>query len=57
VQRSCGNQCHGIETVTGHHLTQPEWKTMVDAMVARGAKGTDKELQQMVDYLSKHFGR
>jgi quinoprotein glucose dehydrogenase len=57
VQRSCGNQCHGIETVTGHHLTKPEWKTMVDAMVARGAKGTDKELQQVVDYLSKHFGR
>jgi quinate dehydrogenase (quinone) len=57
VQQTCGTQCHGIEVVTGQHMTQPEWKTMVDAMVARGAKGTDKQIQQVVDYLSKHFGR
>jgi quinoprotein glucose dehydrogenase len=57
VQKSCGNQCHGIEIVTAHKMAQPEWKTMVDAMVARGAPGTATEIQQIVDYLSKHFGR
>jgi quinoprotein glucose dehydrogenase len=57
VQRTCGNQCHGIEMVTGHHMTQPEWKTVVDAMVARGATGTGTELQQVVEYLTQHLGR
>jgi quinoprotein glucose dehydrogenase len=57
VQRTCGNQCHAIEIVTGHKMTRPEWKNMVDAMIARGAKATPNQIQQIVDYLSKHFQR
>jgi quinoprotein glucose dehydrogenase len=57
VQRKCGDTCHTVEIFTSHRMTQPEWKTMVDAMVARGATGTKKEIQQVVDYLSGQFGR
>ena len=57
AQQSCGKQCHAIEIVTSHRLSRPEWKTMVDAMVARGATGTEEDLKLVVDYLSTHFGR
>jgi quinoprotein glucose dehydrogenase len=57
VEQSCGKQCHAIEIVTSHRMSGPEWKTMVDAMVARGATGSEDELKLVVDYLSKHFGR
>ncbi len=57
VQTTCGKQCHGIEIVSGHHMTQPEWQTVVDAMVARGAQGSKKQIEQIVEYLSKHLGR
>jgi quinoprotein glucose dehydrogenase len=57
VQQSCGKQCHAIEIVTSHRMSAPEWKTMVDAMVARGATGSEDELKLVVDYLSTHFAR
>jgi cytochrome c5 len=57
VQRSCGEQCHAIDIFTGYRLSQPEWQTMVEAMVARGATGTTEEMKTVIDYLSKHFGR
>lgn len=57
AQQSCGKQCHAIEIVTSQRLSRPEWKTMVDAMVARGATGSEEDLKQVVDYLSTNFGR
>ena len=57
VEFSCGKQCHGIEIFTGYRLSRPEWQSMVEVMVARGATGTADELRAVVDYLSTHFGR
>lgn len=57
VQRSCGSQCHKLDVVTSQRLNRQGWKRIVDAMIARGATGTDRDMKLVVDYLSTHFGR
>ena len=57
VERSCGKTCHNLEVVTSQRLTGREWRRTVDAMAARGATGTAAEKEQIVNYLSRHFGR
>lgn len=57
VQTTCGKQCHGIDVVTSYQLSRSGWKTMVGAMVARGAIVPDENMDVVIDYLSTHFGR
>jgi glucose dehydrogenase len=57
VKRSCGTQCHNLDVVKNQRLTKQGWKRIVDAMVARGATGTEEDMKQVVDYLSRHYGR
>ena len=55
VLRVCTG-CHGIENITGFRISKERWSKEVDDMVARGAEGTDQELDQIVEYLAKNFG-
>jgi competence protein ComEA len=50
----CGS-CHGVDMVTSNEHTASEWNDVVNDMITRGAKGTDEELGQVVDYLARHF--
>ena len=55
VQRMCG-KCHPVEVVIGERHDRAGWTNVVQSMVARGAAGTDQEIQQVIDYLATHFG-
>jgi competence protein ComEA len=55
VQRMC-TSCHGIENVVRQRRTREGWENIVDNMLSRGATGTDEEVDQVVDYLTAHFG-
>jgi DNA uptake protein ComE-like DNA-binding protein len=50
----CGD-CHEATKVTTLRLTHDGWATVIDDMVKGGAKGTDKELELVLTYLSTNF--
>jgi len=50
----CG-ACHAPELVMSRRETADGWNALVDDMVERGAKGTDEEFGQVVDYLAANF--
>jgi competence ComEA-like helix-hairpin-helix protein len=55
VERICSN-CHGVQVFSDNRATRAHWSAVVDDMVSRGAEGTDEELNQILEYLSKNFG-
>src|SRR5437879_3699235 len=55
-QRVC-SACHEAELVMDKKQTKEGWSATVDEMVARGAEGTDKEFDTIVEYLAKNFGK
>jgi quinoprotein glucose dehydrogenase len=57
VARMCGTGCHRIEVTIAQRKTDDAWAQVVDNMVTRGAKGTDREIDAVIRYLSRHFGR
>lgn len=50
-------QCHGVEGVVRSKMTKDRWMAIVDDMVSRGAKGTDDEIDTVINYLAANFGR
>src|SRR4051812_41466755 len=54
VQKAC-NVCHPATLVMGRQLSRDEWGAEVTKMVEQGAKLTDAEFTQVVDYLAKTF--
>lgn len=56
VLRICG-QCHPADILLGVGKSRDGWAATVDDMVAKGASGSDEELQEIVAYLSKNFGK
>ena len=54
VLKVCG-VCHDPTTAAAVRLTRDGWQSTINDMVARGAKGTDEELTQVLDYLAAHF--
>jgi competence protein ComEA len=50
----CG-VCHPAERGAAVRLTRDGWKDVISKMVSLGAKGTDPELEAVLDYLSTHF--
>jgi competence protein ComEA len=50
----CGN-CHAAETVASVRLTAEAWREVIARMVAAGAKGTEKELETVLHYVSTQF--
>jgi len=56
VQRIC-TDCHGLEAITAQRATKEGWTSIVEAMVVRGSGGTKEDLETIVDYLAKNFGK
>jgi competence protein ComEA len=54
VLKVCG-VCHDPVTAASVRLTRDGWQSTINDMVSRGAKGTDEEISQILDYLSAHF--
>jgi glucose dehydrogenase len=57
VEKTCGRGCHSLDVVTSQRMSEGEWNTMVQHMVARGARASDAEVQAIVEYLAKTFPR
>jgi putative heme-binding domain-containing protein len=55
-QRICSN-CHSVSIATSQRMTQAQWTGVVNDMVSRGAKGSQQDLDNVVSYLSTHFGQ
>ena len=47
--------CHNVRIVASLRLTRDGWAGVVKDMVREGAKGTDEELTQVLDYLAANF--
>jgi cytochrome c oxidase cbb3-type subunit 3 len=54
VKKVCA-ACHPAEVVLGKGMSREQWGGIVSNMISRGAKGTDAEFAQVVDYLSKNL--
>ena len=52
--RVCGT-CHPSARGAAVRLTRAGWQAVIAKMVSLGAKGTDAELAEVLDYLSTHF--
>lgn len=55
ARRAC-NDCHDPIVITASRLTAAQWSARVDAMLAKGAKVGDDEIEVLIDYLATHFG-
>jgi mono/diheme cytochrome c family protein len=47
--------CHPAEIVLGRGMTREQWGGIVSNMISRGAKGSDAEFAEIVDYLAKNL--
>ena len=54
VVKLCGT-CHSPNIVAGKALTRDQWNEVIASMIGRGAKGSEEEFGQTVDYLAKNF--
>jgi len=54
VQRICSS-CHPAQIVLGRGMTREQWGSIVSNMISRGAKGSDEEFAQVVDYLAQNL--
>lgn len=52
--RVCGT-CHEAQRSAALRLTREGWEEVVAKMVALGAKGTDAEMKQVLEYLARNF--
>jgi competence protein ComEA len=52
--RVCG-PCHEAQRSASVRLTREGWQDVIAKMVSLGAKGTDEELKQILEYLAEHF--
>ena len=50
----CG-KCHGVDVAVSRRETADGWNAIVLQMIKRGAKGTDDQFGEIVDYLAEHF--
>jgi cytochrome c oxidase cbb3-type subunit 3 len=53
VQRICSG-CHPAQIVLSRGMTREQWGGIVSNMISRGAKGSDEEFAQVVDYLTQN---
>jgi len=50
-------QCHDIDSVPRLRYTRSDWANLVFSMKDMGADATGAELDQIIDYLAKNFGK
>src|SRR5262245_13715591 len=51
----CRTACHRPNVVTGSGRNRDQWTAVVNQMVARGAKASETELAQIINYLTTNF--
>jgi len=56
VEKVC-TSCHPIDTVIQARRTSIDWQDTVQDMASRGAAVPDEELEAIVQYLTRFFGR
>ncbi len=49
--------CHDADQAVNAKRTRAEWERVVDEMVTKGANGTDKEMESIIAYLTKSYGK
>jgi competence protein ComEA len=54
--RMCSD-CHGLDQVTSSKYPKKQWTYVVDDMVSRGATGSDEDVEAVISYLSRNFGK
>jgi len=50
----CG-KCHGVDVAVSRRESADGWNAIVLQMIKRGAKGTNDQFGEVVDYLAEHF--
>jgi len=56
TERVCGS-CHGANILLSKRESRDGWNGIVEDMIQRGAKGTDDEFGEVVDYCVAHFAK
>ena len=56
LQKVC-TQCHDIESIPRLRYSREDWSNLVYSMKDMGADATGPELEQIVNYLAKNFGK
>ena len=56
LKRVC-TQCHDIEAIPRLHYSRADWTSLVFSMKDMGADATAAELDEIIDYLAKNFGK
>ena len=56
LKRVC-TQCHDIESVPRLRYSRSDWANLVFSMKDMGADATGAELDEIIDYLAKNFGK
>lgn len=50
-------QCHDIDSIPRLRYSRSDWANLVFSMKDMGADATSAELDQIIDYLTKNFGK
>src|SRR6266853_656625 len=50
-------QCHDIESIPRLRYSRADWTNLVFSMKDMGADATSAELDEIIDYLTKNFGK
>ena len=50
-------QCHDVEGIPQLRYSRADWASLVYSMKDMGADATKQELEQIIDYLAKNFGK
>jgi competence protein ComEA len=56
LQKVC-TACHDIESIPRLRYSRDDWANLVYSMKDMGADATGPELEQIIDYLAKNFGK
>ena len=56
LQKVCAG-CHELDAVLASRRTAIGWRQNVDEMISRGAEGSGAEMDSVVAYLTKYFGK
>jgi alcohol dehydrogenase (cytochrome c) len=51
------SKCHSLANITSQHKDRDGWNTTITKMVGYGATASDEDLAQILDYLTKNYGK
>jgi alcohol dehydrogenase (cytochrome c) len=57
VTMSTCSKCHSLANITGQRKDRDGWNASITRMIAYGATGSDEDFAQILDYLTKNFGK